>query len=94
MTTHWLFLCALLVSLAGFVYLAVTDPKRRRVSKTARPLSVPRVASLGWLCVVLPGIPLLALGEISAFVSWLGAITVGGWLLVVVLFRDPASKSH
>lgn len=93
MTTISLFMIALLVSLAGFAYLALTDPKRRRLANAAKQSPVARVVYLGWLVVALPGALLLPLGELSAFVSWLGAITVSGWLLVMILFRDQTARA-
>lgn len=88
MTTYALFLAALLISLVSLAYLGLTDPKRRRIAKVSKQPPLVRVASLGWLLVALPGASLLIIGELSAFVSWLGAITVTGWLLVVLLFRE------
>ena len=87
MITSTLYLCALLVSLMGLGYLALTDPKRRRIAHVPKQSPVVRIASLGWSVVALPGAVLLLLGEVSAFVCWLGAITVAGWLLVVAAFR-------
>ncbi len=76
--TAFVTVIATAITLAGIGWLAVTDPKRRRVfemSDPARPRrTVPVVAA-----AFIPGIALLALGNGAAFVVWLGATTVFGW---------------
>jgi hypothetical protein len=72
-------LAAVLVSLAGLGYLAAFDPKRRRVFRL--PPRARRWAVPAWLLVLAPGAALLWAGDGAAFVVWLGAATVLGWLM-------------
>ena len=72
-------LAALLASLVGLGYLTVFDPKRRRVFKL--PPRERRWAGPAWILVLAPGAVLLAAGEGAAFVIWLGAAAVLGWLM-------------
>lgn len=75
-------LLALACTLGGLGYLAVTDPKRRRVfglEARARPFAWPaRIA------VFAPGLALAAAGAWAALTIWLGAATVSGWGLAAL----------
>ena len=77
--TTTLTLAAVAVSLAGLVYLAATDPKRRRAFNL--PPCSRRLALFAWIVVFAPGAALLAAEQTAAFVIWLGAGTIAGWLV-------------
>lgn len=94
MMTTVFFLAALITSLTGFGYLAYINPKRRRLKNASKHMPVPSISKLGWLIVAGPGLPLLLLGELSAFVSWLGALSVAGWMLVLVLFPQAEESAN
>lgn len=77
----------------AFCYLAHINPKRRRIAKLSPLKAQSARAKFVWLIVALPGALLLWLGETSAFVSWLGAITLAGWLAVTLIFPQIISES-
>ncbi len=88
MMTLLSFLAACCLSGAGLAWLAAINPKRRRVY--GLPRRVGRGAWQAWgaaSLVLLPGLALPALGQVAAFVLWLGAVTVMGWLIAL---RRPA----
>ena len=79
----WLILAAILTSLSGLVYLAWTDPKRRRthdLPKIARrPFVWPaRIATFG------PGVYLTIIGHWSGLAIWAGAVTTLGWIMAAI----------
>lgn len=88
MSTVVLFLAATAASLIAVVYLLYTDAKRTRVFRIDRRMALPRSARAGWALTFAPGVALLALGELSAFLVWCGAITVLAWLVAA---RTPGS---
>lgn len=79
-------LLALAISVAGLVYLTATDPKRRR---SFRLSARPRFAIVGWIVAIAPGAALLVAGETAAFLIWIAAATIVGWLLAA---RPPAAN--
>ena len=86
--TALLTLSAVAVSLSGLVYLAASDPKRRRAFKL--PPRERRLALPTWILVLVPGAALLAANQSAAFVMWLGATTVVGWLVAA---RAPTPEA-
>ena len=79
-------LLALGTSLLGLAYLTATNPKRQRAFNLQ-----PRSRRFLWpACglVFAPGLTLLGAGEGAAFVMWLGAVTVAGWLIAA---RAPSA---
>lgn len=86
--TTILTLAAIAVSLAGLVYLAGTDAKRRRAFNL--PSRSCRFAWLAWIFVFAPGVALLAAAQAAAFVMWLGVVTIAGWLVAA---RAPTSDA-
>ncbi|MGQ2940749.1 MAG: hypothetical protein ACT6Q7_07685 [Blastomonas fulva] len=87
MSTLSLFAAATAISLLAVIYLLYTDTKRIRVFRLNRAHALPRYRRAGWALAFAPGAGLLALGELSAFLAWCGAITVLAWLVVA---RTPA----
>ncbi|MEM9617952.1 MAG: hypothetical protein AAF936_08335 [Pseudomonadota bacterium] len=82
MTTLLLTVAAIAVSTLAVLWLRRIDPKRTRVlnkSATGEPSKPMRL--LGWALALLPMAALIALGNIAAFIIWLAAMTVIGWLL-------------
>jgi hypothetical protein len=82
MSTLPAFLCALAVSLAAIWYLVQIDEKRRRVFRLRGKIPLPRSRPAGWMLTLLPATILLWLGELSAFLTWGGALMVMAWLIV------------
>ncbi len=91
MSTFLYFLVALGVSLGGLWALLKTDRKRRRVffRKAESEMSVAKI-SAGWLVTLMPGLVLLVAAQYSAFLSWIGCLTVVGWRLAA---RAPITTS-
>lgn len=71
---------ALAVSVWGLWHLQSTNPKRLRSLK--QEPAERRHAHVARLAVWAPGVLLVVLGQFSAFVMWLAALTVIGWALV------------
>lgn len=90
MTPFWT-LSALIVSLTGLAHLAATDPKRRRAFKL--PIRHRRFARSALTLVFVPGVVLLLAGQGAAFVIWLGAATVAGWLVALRVPSGTAGDS-
>ena len=86
--TAILTLAALAATLTGLVHLAASDPKRQRAFKLQPPRR--RFALPACLLVFAPGVALLAFGQAAAFVIWLGATTVLGWLVAARAPRPQA----
>ena len=81
MTTFFLFLVASIVSVCAVFLLRARDEKRLRVFGVAGKAVSPRVRAGLWGVVFLPGVALLLLSHVSAFLSWFGLLTVSGWLI-------------
>lgn len=81
-------LAAVAVTLLALAHLTATDPKRRRAFKLPPPRR--RFAWPAGVLALAPGAALLAAGAGAAFVIWLGAITVLGWLIAA---RTPAATT-
>lgn len=76
---------AISATMLALVYLTLMDPKRIRVFKLKAVDAYPYKPRLAWVITFLPGIVLLFLGQASAFLAWLGAVPVVGWLLVLFM---------
>ena len=79
----WVIFAAILLSLAGLAYLAVTDPKRRRTHQLPkierRPLLWPaRLAVFG------PGLYLTFLGQWSGLTFIAVAVSTLGWIMAAI----------
>lgn len=95
-------LLALLVSGTLIALLGRGDPKRLRNERKAgagrvAPMAPAMRRLFGWL-VPVPGVALMFLGEWWAFLVWLGAICVVGWiashLLAGVSPRAAGASEH
>jgi hypothetical protein len=93
---------AILLSAALIGVLARRDPKRLRNIEVAdaafppSPLSAQMRSLLGWL-VFAPGVVLMVLGEWWAFLVWLGALCVLGWVASqawAIRSADAGTPSH
>ena len=73
-------LAALAVSLGALIFVRAHDPKRRRVLGLAAG-TAPSYSGLGWAVAFFPGVALLAIGNPAAFILWIAALTVLGWLM-------------
>ncbi|MEM9248835.1 MAG: hypothetical protein AAGB05_09095 [Pseudomonadota bacterium] len=71
------------LSLAGLGYMAVTDPKRRRVFRQP-PLTGRRWLWPARVAVFAPAAVLVALGHWSGLMIWAGAVSVLGWAMAAV----------
>lgn len=82
---------ALVSSLALLWVLAFADPKRLRLARMPQRLSQ---GQRRWLSVftLVPGAALVFAGLWPAFLLWLGAVLVGGWLLAL-LFAEPLTSN-
>lgn len=80
---------AVAVTLMALAYVTATDPKRRRAFKL--PPRRRRFLVAAWLFASAPGVALLAAGYSAPFVLWLGATSIGGWLIAA---RTPGSAPH
>ena len=77
--TAVLTLLAVGASLLGLAYLTASNPKRQRAFNLQ-----PRSRRFVWpACglVFAPGLALLVASEGAAFVMWLGAVSIAGWLI-------------
>lgn len=86
---------ALAISVAGLVYCRATDAKRRRVFGLA-PMPR-RWATAGHGAVWLPGITLLAVGDVSTLIVWIGGVSVTGWGIAATtpgLVRATTTRMH
>jgi hypothetical protein len=70
---------ATLMSTICLVVLAAFDP--RRAPERAGAKGLRRLATA---LAILPGVLLVAIGEWAAFLIWLGAIAVLGWIIAAV----------
>ena len=90
MTSLFLVIISLLVSVAGITYLCLSDAKRQRAHGSgAVKTSTPTAKAIAWLLVLAPGAVLSGLAEYPALILWLGAFPVVGWWVVLIL---PAGK--
>lgn len=88
----WVIFAAILLSLGGLVYLAWTDPKRRRTHDLPkierRPVVWPaRIATFG------PGVYLTVIGHWSGLAIWAGAVTTLGWIMAAITPETYAKLS-
>ena len=94
---------AILLSAALIVVLARRDPKRLRNLAPAHARSIPpplsaRARRLLGVLVPVPGVALMLLGAWWAFLVWLGALCIAGWiasraLAIHVTHATPALRS-
>ena len=70
---------ALAITLLAIAYLGLIDPKRRRVFATSSSKWLPHSRIGGWALVLFPGLFLILVGQLSAFLIWFGASTVASW---------------
>ncbi len=77
---------SLLTSVAGVVYLCLTDSKRQRAhgAGQVKTLSTNKKA-LVWLLVFAPGALLTGLAQYPALILWFAALPVVGWWVVLLL---------
>jgi hypothetical protein len=84
--TNLLLLAAISTSIALIVWLWHGDSKRRRVARLPAVGASANARRFMVIAALLPGIILAILGDIAAFLIWLGSCTIGGWL--VAQLRD------
>ncbi|MEM9878114.1 MAG: hypothetical protein AAF862_02430 [Pseudomonadota bacterium] len=83
MTSLLWFAIASLMSIGACLALRFIDPKRRRLVKQ-KPPELPGFVRPGlWSMFFLPAIALLFASQYVAFLAWLGAISVLGWLIAL-----------
>ncbi len=71
-----------LISLFFIAWLVLINNRRRQMLNL--PESTHKLpGSILWLLVILPGFVLLMLNQWSAFVIWLGATPLFGWIVVL-----------
>lgn len=75
-------LLALAVSCIAMLYLRNTDSKRRR-SHRMPSWDKPRYTSLAWTISFIPGVVLLTIDATAAFIMWLAAFSLIGWLIAL-----------
>ena len=83
MSTLFWFLSACAVSGLAIVYLLLIDDKRIRAFRLSRPRKLPAYKGAGWMLLLSPGLILPMTGQLSAFLSWFGAVTLLGWLVAM-----------
>ena len=91
MSTVLYFLAATGVSLGGLWLLLKTDRKRQRVFFKRIETQVSGVTPAAWIVTLVPGVLLLTGAQYSAFLSWIGCLTVAGWLLAA---RSPVAAEN
>lgn len=74
-------LLAVIISSIGMLYLAHTDPKRRRAHRLASAERTTAQVAMVTALVFSPLIWMLAIEHYGALCMWLAAITVVGWLI-------------
>lgn len=89
MTFVW-FLAASVVSGAAILILRNSDEKRARVLGATVSNMRPRLRKLIGVSVWIPALILLWFGQYNAFLCWLGAILIYGWLAAA---RKPVGAS-
>lgn len=97
MNTFLFSAAALVISLSAVMYLLAIDEKRRRVFRIAHRAKIPQSTLAGWAGILIPGLALIFLGQISAFLVWFGAVTVCAWLMARKRPRSelaPASNNE
>jgi hypothetical protein len=82
-------LVAILVSAIPMLMLCIGDPKRRRATGTTGAAMGSNMRRSLALAACLPGIACVSIGQVAAFVLWLGGCALFGWLLSA-LFRHEA----
>jgi len=79
---------ALAVSMAALIALCLGDPKRRRAAGR-RGHQSPSTRRYLMLAAALPGAMLALSGDAAAFLAWLGAAAVSGWLITLTCAGRP-----
>lgn len=85
------FLAATAVSLGGLWLLMKKDRKRQRVFFKTIETKANVVTPAAWIVTLVPGVVLLAGAQYSAFLSWIGGLTVVGWLIAA---RPPVAATR
>lgn len=75
------FLLALAFSSTLIWFLRASDKKLARTTRTKRLELNATIRAMLALGVFLPGIALLATSQVGVFFSWMGALSVLGWLV-------------
>lgn len=79
-------LIAVAFSLACLLLLALSDPKRGRVSRRAQALVLSANHRKGLMILsTLPSLVFVAFGLYAPLLLWLGSVLVTGWLLAQAL---------
>lgn len=78
--TVWITLMAIFISVLGIYRHLTTNLKRRHGMRQAA-YEGNAYTALAWIVVIVPGLILLVIGQSAAFVMWLGALPIIGWLL-------------
>ena len=81
------------LSAIAVLALRAVDEKRRRTLRLESSPIPESVRAALWVSVFGPGILLLAAGANSAFVCWLGVLTIGGWLLAAARPKSTGSAA-
>lgn len=76
-------LAAIGLTTAGYAYLTIHDPKRRRAFRLGEG-SPPQRKGLAWAALYLPGLALLIVDQWAAFLMWLGGAPIVGWAIAVI----------
>ena len=90
-TVFLYFLAATAVSLGGLWLLMKTDRKRQRVFFKTIETKASGVTLAAWIATLVPGAVLLTAAQYSAFLSWIGSLTVVGWILAA---RPPLAATR
>jgi hypothetical protein len=85
-------LSALAISALFIAYLSVSDPKRRRVYGLAN-WGTKRYTKEAWCMSLLPGFILITLQSYAAFIMWMAAMSLVGWLIALPK-PVAASRQH
>ncbi len=85
---------ALAVSAAMILWLCLGDPKRRRALHVAGEGQGASARRLIAAAACLPGLLGLLLGDAAAFLIWLGGSGAAGWLIAMLLAREPAKGAR
>jgi hypothetical protein len=70
---------------AALLPMCVGDPKRRRTARLVLGSHSKAVRRVLVLAALLPGVALVLDGRVAAFLIWLGASAILGWLLTLVI---------
>jgi hypothetical protein len=83
---------AVLVSAIPILILCMGDPKRLRAAGESKAGMRSGARRLLAIAACLPGIACISLGQIAAFVLWLGGCALFGWLLSALFQYQSAAQ--